>query len=73
MFVYLKGALFFDALRGRLGEPDFRAFLRTYFTDYRYATATAQAFQATAEATCVCDLGDLFDLWVYQGGPLPIP
>ena len=73
VFVYLKGALFFDALRGRLGEPDFREFLRTYFAEYRYATATAQAFQATAEATCECDLGDLFDLWVHQGGPLPIP
>ncbi len=73
VFVYLKGALFFDALRGQLGEPGFRTFLQTYFTDYRYGFATARAFQATAEATCDCDLEDLFDLWVYHGGPLPIP
>ncbi len=32
VFVYLKGALFFDALRGQLGEPGFRTFLQTYFT-----------------------------------------
>jgi hypothetical protein len=73
VFVYHKGALFFDALRGRLGETDFRTFLQTYYTGYRYGFATARAFQTTAESTCECDLGDLFDLWVYQGGPLPIP
>ncbi len=73
VFVYLKGALFFDALRGQLGEPGFRTFLQTYFTSYRYGFATARAFQATAEATCECDLEDLFDLWVYEGGELPLP
>jgi hypothetical protein len=73
VFVYLKGALFFDALRGRLGETAFGDFLHTYFADYRYGFATARAFQTTAEATCECDLTDLFDLWVYEGGELPLP
>jgi hypothetical protein len=73
VFVYLKGALFFDALRSELGETGFRSFLRTYFEEQRYGFASARDFQATAEATCLCDLGDLFDLWVYNGGPLPIP
>ncbi len=73
VFVYLKGALFFDALRNRLGESGFHDFLQTYFAGHRYGFASAEAFQKTAEATCECDLKNLFDLWVYQGGPLPIP
>ena len=73
VFVYLKGALFFDALRNRLSESGFREFLQTYFADQRYGFGSAEAFQKTAEATCACDLTNLFDLWVYQGGPLPIP
>jgi hypothetical protein len=73
VFVYLKGALFFDALRNRLGESGFRDFLHAYFAEHRYGFATAQAFQTMAEATCECGLTGLFDLWVYEGGPLPIP
>jgi hypothetical protein len=73
VFVYLKGALFFEALRNRLGERGFGTFLQTYFENHRYGFATAASFQSTAEATCSCDLDDLFDLWVYEGGELPLP
>jgi aminopeptidase N len=69
--VYAKGALFFDALRGELGDETFFAFLQSYYADYRYGFATAADFQAAAEQTCACTLGALFDLWVYEGGPLP--
>jgi hypothetical protein len=69
--VYGKGALFFDALRQELGDKTFFAFLRNYYTNYRYGFATAADFQATAEETCACDLKALFDLWVYEGGPVP--
>lgn len=71
LIVYLKGALFFDALRSKLGDETFFAFLQDYLQSYRYQIATAADFQATAESSCSCDLGTLFDLWVYQGGPLP--
>jgi aminopeptidase N len=71
LFVYLKGALFFDALRAELGDEVFFAFLREYFQTFRYSIASAIDFQTTAEATCSCDLQALFDLWVYQGGELP--
>jgi hypothetical protein len=71
LFVYLKGALFFDALRAELGDEVFFAFLREYFQTFRYSIASAIDFQTTAEATCACDLQALFDLWVYQGGELP--
>ncbi|MGH2619196.1 MAG: M1 family metallopeptidase [Anaerolineales bacterium] len=71
LFVYLKGALFFDALRAELGDQVFFQFLQDYFRAFRYSIATAADFQATAEATCGCDLQPLFDLWVYEGGELP--
>jgi hypothetical protein len=71
IIVYLKGALFFDELRLRLGEQGFKAFLQSYFNQYRYAVATSEDFQQTAEAVCECDLQALFDLWVYEGGPIP--
>jgi hypothetical protein len=66
--VYLKGALFFDALRGELGETGFKQFLGAYYEAYRYGVADTEGFQAVAEATCRCDLDPLFDMWVYEGG-----
>jgi hypothetical protein len=71
--VYLKGALFFDALRRELGDETFFTFLQNYYTAYRYGFATSAGFQAVAEETCACELDDLFDLWVYEGGPVPPP
>jgi hypothetical protein len=70
-FVYGKGALFVDALRGEIGEDAFGQFLRSYFDQERYGFATALEFQTAAEAACACDLDRLFDLWVWQGGEIP--
>ncbi len=69
-FVYLKGALFFEALRQRLGDDLFFDFLSSYFSAYRYGFADAEDFQAAAEQSCDCELDDLFTLWVYIGGPI---
>jgi aminopeptidase N len=73
VIVYQKGALFFETLRRELGTDGFRDFLHAYFEAYRYGFATPEDFQAVAEATCGCDLDSLFNLWVYQGGPIPGP
>jgi aminopeptidase N len=73
LFVYLKGALFFDALRTELGDERFFAFLHEYYDRYAYGFADAAGFQAEAEDECGCDLDALFDLWVFEGGPLPGP
>jgi hypothetical protein len=73
VIVYLKGALFFDALRSELGDEKFFEFLRNYYSDYRYRFVTSKDFQAVAEQTCACDLEALFDLWVYNGGTVPRP
>jgi aminopeptidase N len=54
-----------------LGDDTFFTFLQNYYAEYRYGFATTAGFHASAEAACACDLDELFDLWVYQGGPLP--
>lgn len=69
--VYYKGALFYDALRSRLGDEVFFEFLKTYYQRYRYEFVSSQDFQETAEDVCDCDLDEFFDLWVYQGGEIP--
>ena len=71
LFVYRKGALFFDALRAELGDDLFFEFLRSYLDQFRYDIATAAEFQAAAEEICGCDLDSLFDLWVFEGGEPP--
>ena len=73
IIVYLKGALFFETLRRELGPDAFGDFLHAYYQEFRYGFASAGGFQAVAEAACSCDLDSLFDLWVYDGGPLPGP
>ena len=70
-FVYGKGALFLDALRGRIGEEAFHEFLHSYFAEQRYGFASGVEFQQAAEAACACDLDALFDLWVWKGGDIP--
>ena len=71
LFVYRKGALFFDALRAELGDDLFFEFLQTFLEKNRYGIANAAEFKATAEDTCDCDLNPLFDLWVFEGGEIP--
>jgi hypothetical protein len=73
LFVYFKGALFFDALRQQLGDEAFREFLGSYYDSYRYSTADGHAFERTAERACACSLDKLFDVWVFIGGATAIP
>jgi len=69
--VYLKGALFFEALRNQIGDEAFFNFLHSYFSKYRYGFATEADFQTSAEAACGCRLDQLFEDWVTEGGDLP--
>ena len=73
VIVYLKGALFFAALREAMGEAAFFDFLQAYDRAHRYGFALPQDFAALAEQACACDLAPLFALWVEQGGPRPSP
>lgn len=73
LLVYLKGALFMEELRLRLGDDVFFGFMRDYFDEYRYGFPSGLEFQRAAEQACDCDLDALFDLWVYEGGEIFIP
>jgi len=73
LIVYVKGTLFFDALRQQLGDEVFFDFLHQYYDRYRYGFVTSTDFQAVAEAACACDLEALFEGWVYTGGLEALP
>ncbi len=73
LLVYGKGALFFDALRRELGDEVFFQFLHNYYDTYQYGFATSAGFQAVAEETCTCELDELFNRWVFEGGPVTRP
>ena len=63
--VYGRGPLFIEALAKEMGQPTFDAFLQDYYRAYQWEIATAEAFRALAETHCACDLGPLFEEWVY--------
>jgi hypothetical protein len=71
--VYAKSALFFHALRQRMGDETFYAFLQRYYETYRYGEATGSDMLATAEATCGCDLQALYDAWITSAVPVDVP
>lgn len=63
--VYGRGPLFLEALADDMGDDDLIEFLRAYISDYEWGVADTAEFRALAEQTCGCDLGDLFQEWVY--------
>jgi hypothetical protein len=63
--VYGRGPLFFEALRDEMGQATFDAFLRDYVQTHRWGIATSGSLRSLAEQHCGCDLGALFEEWVY--------
>ena len=63
--VYGRGPLFVEALSEEMGSDVFEAFLRDYYETHLWSIATPETFRSLAEEHCACDLGDLFDEWVY--------
>lgn len=66
--VYGRGPLFMEALAKEMGQDRFDAFLREYYTANAWDIATGAEFRELAEKQCACDLGPLFDEWVYAAG-----
>ena len=64
--VYGRGPLFVEALAETMGEDAFLGFLRAYYEANKGGIGTGSAFRELAETHCSCDLGELFDQWVYQ-------
>ncbi len=63
--VYGRGALFFEALRDKLGADIFDEFMKNYTTDNAWKISTAEILRTEAEIHCKCDLSALFDEWIY--------
>jgi len=64
--VYGRGAVFVRELEEAMGREAFDAFLRAYVDRFRWDVATTTDFRAMAEAQCGCDLGPLFDEFIYE-------
>ena len=71
--VYAKGALFFHALRGQIGDPAFSRFLQGYYATHRYDIVTGSDLLAAAEAGCGCQLDDFYRDWITTAAAVPIP
>jgi len=64
--VYHGGARLFHALRTRLGDEVFFSILKTYAERFQYANAGTDDFIELAEEVGGADLGEFFDLWLYN-------
>lgn len=73
VLVYHKAALFFQALRNRLGDDLFFTVLQNYFATYRYGTATGEGFLAVAQQTCGCDLEAFYSDWILSDKRVALP
>jgi hypothetical protein len=70
---YAKGALFFHALRQRIGETAFDRFLQEYVTASSFREIAGPDLLRAAEKACECELDDLFNDWVITAAAVPIP
>ena len=63
--VYGRGPLFFVALKEKMGDAAFDAFMKEYTQTLSWKISTAETLQALAEKNCGCDLDEIFNEWVY--------
>lgn len=71
--VYGKSALFFHALRGRIGEAAFTRFLQDYYRSARYRDIAGPDLLRAAEQSCSCSLGQFYRDWVLTAAAVTIP
>jgi aminopeptidase N len=62
--IYGRGPIFLTALHDEMGAGVFGQFLKDYYTQNMWENVTGEIFIKTAEATCSCDLNNIFDQWV---------
>lgn len=62
--VYRKGALYFHALRQRVGDEGFFAILRTYYRRHHYGIATPESFLETVKVVTGSEHRDLWERWI---------
>ena len=64
--VYNKGALFFQALRDRIGDEAFFSALQNYYQDYKFEIASPQDLLKTFEDASGQDLEAFYQEWLYS-------
>ncbi|HEX9012279.1 MAG TPA: M1 family metallopeptidase [Anaerolineaceae bacterium] len=62
--VYGRGPLFIEALAKQMGQSRFDAFLKEYYRQFQYGSATTAGYEQLAEKVCGCSLSGLFQEWV---------
>lgn len=70
---YRRGAMTLQALRETIGEPDFLAFLKTWYAENRYGNVTTADLVETAERVSGEELSAFFDAWLYGTTRPPLP
>jgi aminopeptidase N len=63
VIVYVKGALFFDALRDQIGDDAFFGALQAYFDENQYRLVGPEALLNAFEDSCGCDLEVYYEEW----------
>ncbi|HQR81177.1 MAG TPA: M1 family metallopeptidase, partial [Actinomycetota bacterium] len=72
--VYDRGAMAVEALRQRIGDPDFFRLVRLWTEQNRWGTVTVEQFEALAEQVAGQDLSAFFQAWLMdQGRPAWTP
>ncbi|MEZ4560064.1 MAG: M1 family aminopeptidase, partial [Caldilineaceae bacterium] len=73
--VYGKGALFYDAMRDRLGDRRFNRFWQDFLAAHRYGIVTEQDWLAAIKALDDPELVRLYERWVNgpRLSPTPVP
>lgn len=71
--VYVRGGLTLHALRLQVGDDAFFEILQTYAATFHDSTATTADFINVAETVSGEDLGEFFEMWLYQTDLPPIP
>ncbi len=65
LLVYAKAALFFNALRQRLGDKMYMEVMRTYVETYRWQIVTPQHFFGLAQTVSSVNLNPLAEEWLH--------
>jgi hypothetical protein len=65
LLVYAKAALFFNALRQRLGDKVYMEVMRTYVETYRWQIVTPQHFFGLAQTVSGANLNPLAEEWLH--------
>jgi aminopeptidase N len=64
--VYQRGAMTFQALRQRIGDPAFWQLVRSWLDEFRYGNGSTPAFHALAEEVSGQDLDGFFRAWLFE-------